>query len=204
LNFFHLADALDGWKNWALGLLCAPEPITVVPMFTDANAWDDCHRVLYARLLHSDSDHLVNAQIQFIDATRVGYFDDAAKQLFGAKIVFVDPDNGPWTNRGPRRKGREKYVMASELVQLLGDEPTRVVITYRHESRNQNIEGLTTYISQLFANSTNIASFGLLCGVTSLLFMSRSCQRIEEIRNQFAAELNPMDQSRITRVLNTR
>ena len=40
MNLAHLGDALDGWKNWTLSHVENDGPIKIVPLFTDATAWD--------------------------------------------------------------------------------------------------------------------------------------------------------------------
>jgi hypothetical protein len=200
MNLAHLADALDGWKNWIIGQIVPPSGIVmVVPMLTDAACWNDEYRNLYATLLRTVSVNIVSPAITFSHVERAEYFTDAVKQLGVAEYVFVDPDNGPWTSTGPKKNGSEKYVKGEELVQLLGNVSGRVVMAYRHESRSQSVLGLTAYVSELFIrHDAPTTSFGVFCGVTSLILVSRDRARISEIRESIARTIQPVAVYRVT------
>jgi hypothetical protein len=199
MNLKHLADALDAWKNWVLAHVTAGEPIWVVPMFTDAGAWSDAHQHLYASLLRTDTSRIVNATIDFTDAGRTAYFRQASEQLGNAAIVFVDPDNGPWT--GKARMTPAHYVKASELATLLPATGPRVVLAYRHESRNQTLQGLQSYVAGLFQGQAGVAAFALLCGVTTLICASRDRAQVMALREKLIALLHPIGPYRVTDVI---
>ena len=201
MNLKHLGDALDGWKNWAFRALL-PEgfSLVVVPMFTDAQAWTEDHLALYKRMIGANVE-IVLAGRTFSNANRGEYFDEAATQVERYKYIFVDPDNGPWT--GTATRNRDRYVKADELVRLLpdGNENDTVVIVYRHEDRSQDIQGLQSYISRLLHNR-GVHAFGILCGVTSLLCISRRRNgRLADSRNRIVTHLAPIAECRVTEVV---
>lgn len=199
MNIKHLLDALDCWKSWMLDAIPREDRILkIVPMFTDAGAWTDDHHALYAGLLHSDPKHILNAKVTFKHEGRDAYFR-VTQSLPNEVDVFVDPDNGPWT--GKASKNAHRYVTACELISMLPATGSRVVFVYRHESRCQTILGLQSYIAERFKGESGWTALGILCGVTTLICLSRDADRLLRIRTKLISNFHPIGPQRITDIV---
>ncbi|MCR5294957.1 MAG: hypothetical protein K6E30_07275 [Lachnospiraceae bacterium] len=89
--------------------------------------------IFYHEKLNTD-DKFFNER----EAERERWHQNALRQLEGAKLVFVDPDNGLVRKMRTSRKGSHKYISREEIKDYF--EAGKDVVYYHHRSR-KNDEG---------------------------------------------------------------
>ncbi len=204
MELSKLGDALDSWKGAMFGEAQAElRPLYVVPMLTDAADWNPGHVAVYANMLGVPVEHILLADRPFTNAQRNQYFDDAARPLPRWSDVFVDPNAGPCVGRPNGHPAN--YVKCAEINTLLiggrvgPEERDRVVLVYRHQDRNQDIDGLAEYVGGLAGQiGAGCSGFAVLCGITALLTFSYNKRRLVALRDLISRVYGPVAISRVT------
>lgn len=189
MNLSHLGDALDYWKGSVIEMM-RDGKLQVVPMFTDLAEWAQEDIETYARLLHVEPDDILKRGKDdlFSNATRDNYFRN-----LGEHDLFLDPDTGIALSRKAAR-----YVVPSEIIGLLPESRSRVLLIYQHASRKAN--GVKEKLKSLRDTECleGCVSFAYDCGAVSMVVISRSRKRTGKILAQLKW-LSPVASRRIVK-----
>lgn len=192
MNIEHLGDALDHFKGSVFALLQEDgllRDFLVDPMATDASAWNTAVSTSYARLLRVKEDQLVRHRHD-LRRDRNPYFSEIPEE----GDIFLDPDIGIKT-KGSRNQ-LEKYLRPTELLELMSVPGDRLVVVYQHGSRGrmrQRVQDVWAALKQ----QDRLFSCSYASPQVALLFFSRTCDRVEAVRDCFRRLLGPHANKRI-------
>jgi hypothetical protein len=187
MHLDYLGDAFDHWKGSVIGRLhTVLRGLRVVPMFTDliapGNPWTDAHLETYASLLQVPNGVIMSDR-GFDRDTRETYFGD--ELIKGDFDLFLDPDTGFCRNgRDPR------YVTLRDLRTLMPDQrAARLVMLYHHGARTDRRAAAARRIR--VAKTEFPGAFVWWSGGVSMVFVSRSQQRLDEAKGKLREWLPP-------------
>lgn len=194
MNLRYIGDALDHWKGSLLEYLQRAEllrNLAVDPMTSDGNQWSDDDRGLFAQLLKIKPHQLLSHH-NSLGSDRPAYF----QELSHPADLFLDPDTGIATGKV---KTPVHYLFASELHDLLGRRPHRVVGVYQHIRAQRTRDRLQNIVAVLQRPASPFACCSYESGSVAMLFLSQSRTRIDPIYDKFVSLLNKHAERRIYR-----
>jgi hypothetical protein len=133
----------------------------------------------------------------FVDARRTSYFDGIPTTYLRDSCVLIDPDTGTQTgsNRYMQSRGRERYVLYSEIRDLIARSVgATVVIIYQHLQRNaKRVPADLQYRAERVAVVANVAQVAYVHSHdVAMLALSRNRaldERVYQLCRNFAAAL---------------
>jgi len=121
------------------------------------------------------------------DKTRDQYWKPYYHMMLQEKaLVFVDPDTGLETGTPSylKRKGREKYILDSELECLIQcQQPTSVLMIYQHlpNDKNKHAEAVSRKLRQVRAVDKTVYACAYREDDLAFLFIAKSKSSYEDI-----------------------
>jgi hypothetical protein len=170
----YLGDALDHFKGSLFrhlqraGLL---SNLSVDPMATDAERWNEDHYRLYCELLGVRAAHILKSR-ETLDAK--GRRDLGLPGHDGD--LFLDPDIGVLT--GSQTPARS-YVRPEEVRRLLS--PSRVVAVYQHAWRAGESEAVRQAIRAVTSKGATAFATAYTSKQVAMLFFSTDSKRISGV-----------------------
>ena len=183
MNLDHLGDALDYWKGSIINVI-AGRGLRVVPMLTDRTRWTEEHFEAYARLLHRNPDNVLRKSNEdiFSSETRHSYFCN-----LGRHDLFLDPDTGIATDK----KAKKEHISLSDIVALLRDSRSRMLLIYQHASRDK--DGLRKKLELLRSTYglKECCMFAYDSGAVSMVVISQNRERTDKALARLKSWLGP-------------
>jgi hypothetical protein len=187
MNHDHLGDALDHWKSSLISLLQNGTEIAklhVLPMIPNRllQHWTQSHSSIYAQLLGVNTKAILRSDVGiYPKKDRTAYF-----AINSEYDLFIDPDNGIGNDEG----GSDKHITPSEVVNLIPENSTRLLLIYQTGGQRGN--GETTSERKALVHLRKILRdiryligkqcvFAYFAGQTSMVFVSRDSQRLARI-----------------------
>jgi hypothetical protein len=182
MNLKYLGDAFDHWKGSIIELLSGSlSDIHVDPMLTDIDIWKPSHFETYAKLLRVPFDNIIR-------------YKSTYENIKDEWDLFLDPDTGI----APPSSCGKKHLCLKNINDLLPSTSKRLLLIYQHSFRKENY--VQDKLNQI-KNDRNLKGchfIGYWSGnFVSMIFISRSKQRINKVKASFNSWLGDIASTRI-------
>ncbi len=191
MNLAFLGDALDHWKGSlfeSLRVSKAVREFAVDCMASDGSQWTPEDFALFARLLRIKAAQIIPHKWDL--AHREKYFSE----IRHCGDLFLDPDTGVATGSV---RDRQKYVMPSEIWQLLDREPERLVIVYQHVRAQRVSTRVDQVLAAMRRKTTRLGWASYESGTVAMLFFAGQADRATAVANHFRCVLGRHAKGRI-------